>query len=318
MVHLPILKASSLGEVSWLADLDKNTLSRVSDAYGVTAQVIDAARIELPEVDIALLATPLYARQQYLEYFSLNGTAVLCEKPFAVNIDDHRHYLALSGGSSFYCGYMRRAYKAVRVLRAMVKANWFGSLRRIELHEGSRSTRGSSSRTLDLSYRQGGGVLRDLGCHGLDAILFVSNAYRYDIEQVKIEWDGETDRHVEANFNLAIQDEGVDTACAVDFTVSWLMPQSQTLVAHFETASIRVGIKPEQGLEINQAGCVRYWIPLDLDMEGATTSYQAFYLEWKEVIDAYQYKSNCAFDASESLLTTELVDALYSAGGAAR
>jgi predicted dehydrogenase len=314
-VHLPVLKNYDGVRIGWIADRDAQRLRSLGGAFGVDRQIVLDRDILLPACDIALLATPVYARRPYLEYFGGLGGAVLTEKPFALSTDEHHDYLRLCANTRIHCGYVRRTYATVRALRRMVREQWFGKLRSVRYSEGGRVARTSgASPTLDMSFRSGGGVLRDLGCHGLDVILWITQAAGFQVRTSKIEWDNETDRQVKSEFVLSKIDQREDE-CPVHYSVSWLSDQSNRMVFEFDHASVRAGIRPEDELEVASLPQKYGWTGLSVDVMGARSSYQAFFLEWKDLVVAYQQRQQGELAAASSLLTTRLVDEIYRVGG---
>lgn len=314
-VHLPVLKNSPDARIAWVADLDGSAARNVASMFRVPHASIAMDSLSLPACDIALLAVPVHARRPYLQYFANARTALLTEKPFAIAAAEHESYIELFRGLSIACGYMRRSYANVRALRRMIRSRWFGELRSIQYREGGRTTRTEGgSATLDLSHRRGGGVLRDVGCHGIDVIGFITDARDHAVHDCRIEWDDETDRHVNARFSLAGMTG--QEACRVDYTVSWLMDQTNTIELHFDRAAVRTGIKPDAKLSIASCSDFSDAIAMELDEPGARTSYQAFFLQWQSVLGALRDENDSEYAAASSLWTTRLVEALYSKGGA--
>lgn len=315
LVHLPVLKNFGEVRVAWIADRDAQRVRDLGGAFEVDRQIQLDGDILLPACDIALLATPVYARRPYLEYFGTLGGAVLTEKPFALSTNEHHKFLGLCGNSRIHCGYMRRTYATVRALRRMVREQWFGRLRSIRYSEGGRVAKTTgASKTLDLSYKNGGGVLRDLGCHGLDAILWVTGAAQFQVQSATIEWDSETDRQVVSEFILPESDY-LAAECHVQFSVSWLSDQSNRMILEFDHASVRVGIRPDEKLEVASLPQKYGWTGLSVDIMGARSSYQAFYLEWQDMVESYKNGRLGELSAESSLQTTRLVDEIYRTGG---
>ena len=177
----------------------------------------------------------------------------------------------------------------------------------------SRTT--SASKTLDMSYKNGGGVLRDLGCHGIDVMLFITGASRFSVQGSKIEWDHETDRQVVSEFALSGMDYIKKNECLVEFSVSWLSDQSNHMIFEFDHATLRAGVRPEAELEIASPLHKDIWTRLSLDIIGARSSYQAFFLEWQDIVCALRNGQTGELSAASSLLTTRIVDDMYRLGG---
>ena len=315
LVHLPVLKSYADVEIAWIADLDERRVRDLGRAFGVERRIVLDGRLQVPPCDIALLATPVFARRPYLEYFGDRGSAILTEKPFALSLEEHQHFLKICEKNPIHCGYMRRTYATVRALRRMVHEQWFGRLRSVRYSEGARVAKSAgASKTLDRSYRQGGGVLRDLGCHGLDVILWITGATHCQVQTSMIEWDNETDRQVVSDFILSESDH-LEGECPVQFSVSWLSEQSNRMIFDFDNASVRAGIRPDEGVEVASLQRKHGWTGLSVDIMGACSNYQAFYLEWQDMVEAYTTGQQGELSAASSLMTTHLVDEVYRAGG---
>src|SRR5579862_6214536 len=106
-MHLPVLLNVPSVQVTWIYDHDEGRCVNLARAYGVRA-VAAATPSDLPECDVALLAIPMAARSSYLDEFAGRGSAVLCEKPFALAVADHEHFVSQYPAHRLGCGYMRR------------------------------------------------------------------------------------------------------------------------------------------------------------------------------------------------------------------
>jgi predicted dehydrogenase len=312
-VHLPVLRNLPGVEVAWLADRHAPAAAAAARAFGVGRVAALGDPLDLPDCDLALLAVPLHARAPYLRFFAGRGTAVFTEKPFAVTAAEHREYLGWFGGRPVACGYMRRTYAGVRALALLLRHGWLGPLRAIRYAEGARVTSGGAGAALlDRPHHEGGGVLRDLGCHGIDLVGVLTGQPAWRDVAAEIAWDGATDRQVRARFTLAL----ADGPCAVDFAVTWLGDTANELALVFDRAVVATGLRPDGGLTIADPAPGAPRRRLDLDAGGARTFYQAFGLEWQAVLAGLAAGRAGEFDAAGSLWTTELVAALYAAGGA--
>jgi predicted dehydrogenase len=310
-----VLKSCADVDIVWIADLDERRVCDLGRAFDVEIRIVLDGRLQVPPCDIALLATPVFARRPYLEYFGDRGSAILTEKPFALSSEEHRSFLKLCEKNRIHCGYMRRTYATVRALRRIVQEQWFGPLRGIRYSEGGRvSKTAGASRTLDMSYKQGGGVLRDLGCHGLDVLFYITGASRFCVQTAQMEWDNETDRQVVSDFMLSESDH-LEAECPVQFSVSWLSEQSNRMIFDFDNASVRAGIRPDEGVEVASLRRKHGWTGLSVDIMGARSSYQAFFLEWQDILGAFRTGQPGELSAESALLTTALIDDLYRVGG---
>jgi predicted dehydrogenase len=313
--HISVLKSFTNVHIAWIADTNPKRTKTLGHLFNIDQQIVLNGKINPPSCDVVLLATPIFARKQYLEYFGSLGVVILTEKPFAISHQEHLQFLELCPKSQIHCGFMRRAYSTVRALRQMIHGKWFGELHKIQYSEGGRVTKAaSSSKTLDMSYRLGGGVLRDLGCHALDTLLYITRASGFNVLTSNIEWDQETDRQVVSEFILSGINGNEHSETAVSYIVSWLTPQNNSMLLEFDNARVRVGIAPENELEL-QGISGGDWIPMSLDLFGARSFYQAFYLEWENVLSSIYNETESEFAAASFLLTTRLVDEIYKQGG---
>lgn len=315
--HLPVLLNMPNVVVSWLTDADMGKAKLVADAYGIHHIKLPNAPRDLPDADIVLLAIPLVPRRSYYEQLAARGTAVFAEKPFAINSQDHKRFQQLFAPHKIGCGYMRRMYATNQLLRQAVKDLWFGPLRRIDIHEGGRTTKtGVDHSYQDLSVKEGGGILINLGCHALDLAFYISGARKFTVNENKVEFDGDTDRKAQGNITLSDLPHPVGEKCQFNFCVSWLDSQSNTIELEFDNIILVGPISPGGSIEIrgsNQdypSACLQ-----DLKNNGAKTINQAFYLEWREFLTGLEESRPSIMSSAESLVTAELVDKLLDGQG---
>lgn len=310
-VHLPVLKNIDGVEVCWITDSNQSRSSDVASAFNLRA--LDQFSVSaFDSCDIALLATPVNARLPYLQTLADMRIPTLVEKPFALNFAEHTDVLQLFGVTPVGCGFMRRQYASVRAVRDLIESGVFGRLVSIRYAEGGRvKATGRASATLDRPFTEGGGVLRDLGCHGIDTIGFVTGATGYELQDVSIIWDQKTDRHVTAT--LKVKDFANSSAppIPVEYCVSWLFDQANTIKLQFEAASVSVGVTPDSQFRIEARG---KQFGLTSPAIGGVTSYQAFYLQWINFMLHVRGSDECDSLAKSCLWTTSVVDAIYGAG----
>lgn len=184
--HLPILRKLDAYRIAWLCDRQTERANRVARRFGV-AQAYTALE-ECPDVDCVLVATPVGSRRSIMETVFRRGWHAFCEKPFAVNMQDHRwmlesaaqHKLVLAGG------YMRRHYWSTQTAASLLGL----------LHSrGSLKITASDCQRLKRSFHGGnwyltdpkagsGGFLMETGSHLVDQMLTVLDAREVCIEKV--------------------------------------------------------------------------------------------------------------------------------------
>jgi predicted dehydrogenase len=308
-LHVPVLLALSEARIAWVADRDVGAARSVVEAFGLGAEAIVAHPDALPDCDAVLLATPVGAREAYHLALASRKIAVLSEKPFAIRRGDHQRWAALYPEDRLGCGFMRRTYDAIRLLRQTAASGIFGAVRGIVVHEGGRTSRTGIDRPfLDDGAAAGGGVLLDYGSHAIDAAIHIAGASAFEIVEADLVWDGPIDRDASARVRLATPTGQVD----LDFRVSWLERQPNTIEVVFDRGTLRAGLGPDGDVDIvTSEGSVGRLQPNSV---GVRTSYQAFFAEWRLFLNGMADRRPSLVSAASALLTTSLVEAIYARG----
>jgi predicted dehydrogenase len=316
-IHLPVLANMPGIRVEWLTDSDAGRGESVARAFGIPfARFVTEPR-DLPACDIALLAIPLGPRSAYYEQFAERDIAVFAEKPFARNHCDHLRFMKPFAAHRIGCSYMRRGGANFRMLRRAVSECWFGALRRLLVSEGARATKtGVDDSYQDDSIEAGGGILVNLGCHAIDTAFFVTGARRYSLHSRNIVLDGRTDRKAQATFTLHDVGGRSGEDVHVDYTVSWLDRQENTLTFEFERATLVTPISPSSSVRLlGNDGQVAATIQARF---GGETAIQAYCAVWRDFLASVQSAMPGAMSAAESEITALLIDELRAANGGAQ
>ncbi len=312
-VHLPVLKAMSNVDIAWITDANFQHAKSVGSSYGIPFMQLPASLTDLPVCDAVLLAVPLSARRPYYEYYANKGVGLLAEKPFAINAEDHEQFLEGYPNHLAGCGYMRRMYANHRLLRRAVSGGWFGPLRRITVSDGGRTTRSGFDRTYqDLGVASGGGVLLNIGSHAIDSAFFITEATGYSITDSDVTWDGDTDRRAEADLTLHTVMGEPGYSCEFRLCVSWLDPQTNTVELEFD--HLRVSGPTVPGADVTLHVSKTMTNPeatMKLVAENAaSTTNQAFYLEWVDFLRGLDETKASEIAAFRSLVTARVIDDL--------
>jgi predicted dehydrogenase len=318
-MHLPVLLSMPRVRLAWVADSNADRARSVGAAYGIKTVCAQSAE-DLPESDVVLLAIPVGGRGPYLDTLAEKKTAVFAEKPFAITSAEHRRILDLFSSHRLGCGYMRRFYAATVLLRQLLGRGWFGPLKRIRIAEGNRSTRTGVDRSfLDDARLASGGVLAELGCHTVDLALYLTGAEAFEVKCCTLVLDGHVDRKVSARVSLrnssALPREGAE----LDYCASWLDRQENVVELQFERTSLWAELVPGAGVFLGDPGRHSEAVSIAPAVPaGASTSNQAFYLEWDDFLTGLETGRESAVSASSAVLTTELIEQLYKKGGSGR
>lgn len=312
--HIPLLRAMADTRIAWIADVNESRARTVARNNRIPVAKLSAGVEALPACDVMLLATPLPSRQSYFDHCSAAKIAVLAEKPLQNSAAAHSRVVAQFRGTPLSVGYQRRFYSSSHLLRQLIRERMFGPLQRLELSEGGRIVRtGGVGGYQDLPTSQGGGLLKNLGCHSLDLALWLTDARNYVITTQHVDWDDMTDRHAEASIQLHAVGGASGSECTLVWACSWLQAQRNMCELHFEHAVVRCAITPtDHVLVFSKSGqlIARLQVPLG----GATTSAQAFYLEWRDLLDAIESRQQPMSSGESCFKTAQLIDDLLGIG----
>jgi len=310
-MHLPVLLGMPGVRIAWLFDTAADRAAALAAAYGVRA-VSAPTPVDLPPCDVALIAIPLPAREPYLRVMSERGTAVFCEKPFASGAVEHTRYIEWFAPHALGVGYMRRFYRSTRVLAHLLENRWFGPLQSLRIGEGGRSRGSGSGRSFleDRRLAAARGVLTDLGTHTLDLVLQLVAPAGFVVRHSELILDGEVDRHAAASITLS---RGAEPVVALDWSVSWLTEQPNTIELRFRDVSAWCSLAPGAEVFIGDPARPARAARLGLELDGAISGNQAFFLEWQEFLRGVERREVSAVAAVSALQTTALAEAIRGA-----
>ena len=313
-VHLPVLTAMSAARVAWVADASDGQASAVAAAFGVPhAPIADLERV-LGACDAVLLAIPVGVRAAYLQQLSRHGVAVLVEKPFARSVEEFDANLALFPAHRIACGFMRRTYSSTLQMLTILQEGWFGRPTRVRIAEGGRTTRTGADRSyFDDPAAGGGGILLELGCHALDQVLFLLGTADHEIVSQHMLLDGHADRKAEGEVLLYPEPARGGQPVVLEYVFSWLDVQENTIEFEFPTARVRFGTRPDAPVLISGRDSAAAGLPLQLAARGATTTNQAFYMEWRWLLEGLASGVPSPVAAHTCRPVTALVETLYAA-----
>jgi predicted dehydrogenase len=314
-VHLPVLLSMPNVRVQWVYDANPSRAREVARAYGLAA--VDVCKpADLPPCDVALLAIPVGSRSAYYDVFSHSGTAVFAEKPFAVSADEHQALVARFEPHRLACGYMRRFYSSTQLLRDLVRSAPFGPLHHMRIAEGNRSTGSRVDQSYIDDSRQSsfGGILSELGCHSLDVALFVTGARGYETQSCDFVFDGHVDRKITAQIRFTDSRYAPTDTVSLDYCVSWLDRQANRIVLEFEKCAVWAEINPGSDVYMGDPDNASAGTRLVPRTRAATTTNQAFYLQWRSFLDGLSNEVESEISARSALFGTGLIENLYCQG----
>jgi predicted dehydrogenase len=300
--HLPVLLAAGV-KVAWVADPSTYALSQTRARFQTPTLSIEAAWADLDNVDAVLLAAPVGFRLEHHERLAQSRTSVYLEKPIARTVQELDELILLYGDSRVTCGFQRRAFANVVQLRALLRTLPVGPVKRIELSEGSRTlATGTSSDFRDDVGAAGGGILTDLGCHGLDVIDQLIGLHDAAVvDQTMI-----VDEGLERDVSVQIRAGAIDVA----MELSWLRDCSSGLRIVCENGTISSPAKLLGGIRIeplNGPHC-------EVSSVGTQNLSQAFWDVWSHALwPQHDHSVDYSLPTTRSVLS--ITDSIYRLAG---
>jgi predicted dehydrogenase len=310
-IHLPLLQSMPHTYVKWISDIDTANARAAARAYRVPYVPLPSDIAELPASDVILMAIPYGVRDQYYEEFSKRPSALYVEKPFSLSLKHHEGICSWFPSYNLACGFQRRAWALSQEIRRIIDTNLFGAL--LEVRFGVGKPGGSFGNNYQSDIRlSGGGVLFESGVHGIDTALFCTRARSAQVGRVEmIKEEGGFDLHTEATLSLRTErTESIE--CRMEFssiqkTINGWEFHFENAVASFSLSAEYISLRPADGsgsylLEANDHGSY------------PRTSYQMFYEFWSHFLDGIQLQKPNWTSASDSILTTKVIEDLYAGG----
>lgn len=170
-LHLPALARCRGLTLAALVDADRARAERFAAPTGAT---VLSSHLEFPgKVDAALIAVPNALHAPVTIELLERGIPVLVEKPMALSLADCDRMIAAAArsGATLAVGLGRRFFPAYRFVKRLLDEGGLGELQSFEFREG---TVFKWPTVTDAPFRRdaGGGVLRDVGPHTLDLLLW--------------------------------------------------------------------------------------------------------------------------------------------------
>ncbi|WP_254538283.1 Gfo/Idh/MocA family protein [Halomarina litorea] len=308
--HLPVLANTEGVEVAYVADVDGTRAGRLARSYDARSVTIDpdAGSVSLPACDAVVLAVPLEVRRPYLEAFGGRSIPVFAEKPFAPDPATHEAFEGLC--DRIACNYLRLCFGSTRQLRALVDRAPFGRLERVHYAEGGVAGPTGRSRA---ATERGGGMLVEVGCHGLSQLVYVLHDWALSVEAASVAWQEGFDVDIDARLVAARGGREV----AVNFEMSRVRPMETRLELQFEHATVSVDPEAPDGT-VSLAGDEGAALSFAPSERWAGTFAQAAYLRWQEFLALVEGGPDAVETPTTLPEVTALVTAIHEAAGSPR
>jgi predicted dehydrogenase len=174
MSHLPAALGCTRVKVVALVDPVVQRAHRLARRFALSPRLVESIDEVLGEIDGAVIATPNDTHCELALKCLQAGVSTLIEKPLATSVKEGEAIVraAEEHQATVAVGYYTRFFESVPLMRDLLKANYFGRIRRFACRVGHRGGWAPYS-AYNLSRRaSGGGVLVVNGTHFLDRILY--------------------------------------------------------------------------------------------------------------------------------------------------
>lgn len=310
-LHLPVLASMAGVTPRWIIDLDRSVARRTARAFGITE--FDPGIEGLPTADIYLLAIPYGTRQPYYTALrSRDAAALYVEKPLALDAAEHRQICEGFDDWKIGHGLQRRSFGPTLLVRNLIRERIFGELESVRFamgHPGGGRYSGFRS-----DFRQsGGGILFEHGIHLLDSVLFLTGARSARVEAVKMSFEADLDVHAQARFVVDTVN-GPEVDCRFEF--SWLTETEPGIVLDFAKARLSYSIYDEQGeIRVSPADAgMTCRLQPDAQERYSLSAAQTLHGHWQRFVDGLRARRANYTAASQSMLTTQVVEECYRLG----
>lgn len=305
-VHLPVLAALGGVDIGWIVDADDSRARAMAKAYSCRPVPMPSNAAELPSADIYLLAAPYGARRLYYDALMQRSAAVYVEKPFAKTLAEHEWICASFAANRIADGYQKRTWGPAAFLTDVVKSGVFGKLIRMQFEVGGPKSTGSRYGGNPLL--GGGGILMEIGCHGIDLALFVVSARDLQLRAGRMIAEDGYDLHTDGSFSVDCHDGGT-----VEFRVvaSNLKPTANNLVLEFEQATATFSVFSWRGLRIETRSGSSFTLEPTYPLQPLSPN-QNLYSHWAKFLEALNTGEQNHTNAAQSRLTAKALGQLYA------
>jgi predicted dehydrogenase len=309
-VHIPVIKSIPNVQVDWFCDNSITNALELRDVYIPGAKVYKSLE-ECNDVDLVLITVPVGLRHALVLESIKRGFHILCEKPFAINFNEHNEYVncASRASISIGVGMMRRYFRTTKLIQDAIRSGIFGSIREVWASQSSRVIRTGRKDIYqaDKSFA-GGGVLMETGVHLVDQVFVMLGVDSYRINSINQKLIGDLDFYTSASSTLTLKN-GKQTNFNLE--LSNLEDLYFGITILMDHVIVKVGLFANSDVTL----CDLNGNPIcNLSGDnGAVDIFQAFYLEWVDFIKQCKsidhYKSDISADSIT--LTTRFIDDCY-------
>jgi len=310
--HLPAISINGQAEIAWIYDKNPSRAELVSKMYGIPSLGAGPVEDAIADVDVCLLATPYGVRGPYIEACRKLGKALVVEKPFAFSREEHRGYSDGFKPWAIGVNFQRRFYRSAGILRRMIRTGIFGPLQSIRFTQGNFSLKGGAGYLSDTKL-SGGGVIAESAIHGLDLILYITDALDLAVTDIRSLHRGSLDYDSVFTTTIHTKNGSIDTRCEI----TTLRNLDNGIELQFAHARVGSDLSPDGKIFIRdkENGILNFSLSDEpgsgSDSPGAGRISEAFWLFWQQFLSGLQSHTPNPTNASGSLLTSAWIEDIY-------
>jgi predicted dehydrogenase len=308
-MHLPVLANMTNVDISWICDIDEKRAEQLARTHQIGC--VFSSVQQCPDVNIALVAIPVGHRRKLMPQVLNRKWNLLCEKPFAITLDDHDTYLDLAKQQNVQIGVglLRRYGSATAVAKQLIGKRVFGDVLRVWGNEGSRTKRTGmdSGWYMNQPSAAGGGVLAETGSHLLDQLSYVLNARAFRLDACTQRKYASLDLETIGSGTLSMNQQPRSIPCC--FHISRIHDLCNGIYVQFSNVILRCGLFFEDPLDVYSSDG-NFLFRIDASA-GANNIMQAVYFEWSEFIEQCLTGKPAVISAETTRISTGIIEQCY-------
>lgn len=303
---LKALEAAGVVKVESLVDPSMESLVRLGAdfPYAKPFTRIEDAPLE---ARLAVIASPPKFHASAAIHALTHGAAVLCEKPMADTVAEAEQILcaARSTGALLAVGLYKRFFPACEALKGILEKQPLGKLMSFTVEEGGKFGWQAASDSFFRKNLTPGGVLLDIGVHGLDLLLWWLG------EPASVEYRDDAMGGQEANCRLSLGYAG-GARGEVHFSRDW--PTRNEYIFRFERGVVRYKVNDANHLEIQADGMpstLSGGLRNEAGQPGRTNP-QSFIAQLQNIAAALQGREPLRVPGEEGIRSLRLIERCYA------
>jgi predicted dehydrogenase len=304
---LQALEATGVLRVTALIDPVEGARERLQQTFPGTPGAATLAEADAPPHGLAIIASPPRWHAGQTLAALAHGWHVLCEKPMAASSAEAAQMIAAAeaAGRVLAIGHYKRFFPSSQYLKFLCgPAGALGALRSFTIAEGGPFTWPAASPAFFQKRETPGGVLLDLGVHGLDLLLWWLG------DPTGFTYADDAMGGLEANARVSLRFGAITGE--VQLSRDWATAQRYEF--EFERGEVSWTVNDANGLGVRLEGApARLQGTLHAGAgAAAATNAQSFIAQLQHVVSAVRHGTPVLVDGREGARALRLIEACYA------